>query len=553
MSVGKEETGYSFLAILNSIAGVFGLKVAIVDGDRRITWQQLVNDVFSLGQTLVDFSYGVKKNRSELENYQSGQDHLAICMQNSAEFLSVYLGACAARMAPLNVNYKYSADELRYLLQDSLTRVLVYDEVFAPTIKVALEGLENPPKLIEHKRTNSTTILLDGAISLSECFVNSSTNIGALVAASSPDDIVLQYTGGTTGMPKGVIWRQDDLFVRALGGRNFRDGGRQWGSINELISSVETKPGPRLMPVCPFMHGTGLWTALQSLFAGGTVVMPLDTTRFDSHLVLEAIEAEKVVVLVLVGDAFFRPLIDELMKSDYKLESLRFIISSGAAISATNREAVAKRLPHVKVKNVVGSSESGPQAEESETKDFSPRPGTAILAEDRLSVLSASEEQSGWLASYGHIPLGYLNDPAKSAAIFPVIDGQRYSVPGDRVQPLGGGRFRLLGRDSMVINTGGEKVFVEEVEEAIKAHPDVLDVLVVSRPSERWGSEIVAVVSCTGNTPSPKDLLEVASSRIARYKLPKDFVFVDKVFRSPAGKGDYRWAKSVVASEGGQK
>lgn len=551
--MAKKETGYSFVAILNSIAGVFGSKVAIVDGDRSITWRQLVNDVFSLGQTLVDFSYGVKKDRSELENHQSGQDHLAICMQNSAEFLTVYLGACAARMAPLNVNYKYSADELRYLLQDSLTRVLVYDEVFAPTIKVAIEGLENPPKLIEHKRTNSTTILLDGAISLSECLVNSSTNIGALVATSSPDDIVLQYTGGTTGMPKGVIWRQDDLFVGALGGRNFRDGGREWGSINELISSVETKPGPRLMPVCPFMHGTGLWTALQSLFAGGTVVMPRDTTRFDSRLVLEAIEAEKVVVLVLVGDAFFRPLIDELMKSDYKLESLRFIISSGAAISAANREAVAKRLPHVKVKNVVGSSESGPQAEESETKNFSPRPGTVILAEDLSSVVSASEEQSGWLASYGHIPLGYLNDPAKSAAIFPVIDGQRYSVPGDRVQPLGGGRFRLLGRDSMVINTGGEKVFVEEVEEAIKAHPDVLDVLVVGRPSERWGNEIVAVVSSTGNTPSPKDLLEVASTRLARYKLPKDFVFVDKVLCSPAGKGDYRWAKSVVTSEGGQK
>ena len=548
-----KETGYSFASILHSVAGVLGPKVAIVDGDRSVTWRQFADDVFSLGETLVDYGYGVHKARSELENHQSGQDHLAICMQNSTEFLSVYLGACAARMAPLNVNYKYSADELRYLLQDSSTRVLVYDEVFAPTIKAALEGLENPPKLIEHKQTNSKTTRLEGAISLSGCFAKGSANTGALVAASSPDDIVLQYTGGTTGMPKGVIWRQDDLFVRALGGRNFRDGGREWDSITELISSVQTKPGPRLMPVCPFMHGTGLWTALQSLFAGGTVVMPRDTTRFDSRLVLDAIEAEKVVVLVLVGDAFFRPLIDELMKSDHSVESLRFIISSGAAISTANRDAVAKRLPHVRVKNVVGSSESGPQAEESETKDFSPRPGTVILGEDRSSVVSASEERSGWLASYGHIPLGYLNDPVKSAAIFPVIDGQRYSVPGDRVEPLGGGRFRLLGRDSMTINTGGEKVFVEEVEEAIKAHPDVLDVLVVGRPSERWGNEIVAVVSSTGNTPSRKDLLQVASIRIARYKLPKDFVFVDRILRSPAGKGDYRWAQSVATSEGGQK
>lgn len=547
-----KETGhsFSFASILHSLAEALGSKVAIVDGDRSFTWKQFADDVFSLGQTLVERGYGIRKVRSQLENHQSGQDHLAICMHNSTEFLAVYLGACAARMVPLNVNYKYTADELRYLLKDSAARVLVYDEVFAPTIKLALEGLENPPELIEHTQNDSKLTQLEGATSLSVCFAKGSTNADALVAASSPDDIVLLYTGGTTGMPKGVIWRQDDLFVQALGGRNFRDGGREWDSIDELISSVQAKPGPRLMPVCPFMHGTGLWTALQSLFAGGTVVMPRDTTRFDSHLVLDAIETEKVVVLVLVGDAFFRPLVDELMKSDHKVESLRFIISSGAAISAANKAAISKRLPHVTVKNVVGSSESGPQAEESATNDFSPRPGSVILAEDRSRVVSASEEQSGWLASYGHIPLGYLNDPVKSAATFPVIDGQRYSVPGDRVEPLGGGRFRLLGRDSMTINTGGEKVFAEEVEEAIKAHPGVVDVLVVGRPSERWGSEIVAVVSSTGHAPSREDLLQVASTRVARYKLPKDIVFVEKILRSPAGKGDYRWAKSVVTSEG---
>lgn len=351
-------------------------------------------------------------------------------------------------------------------------------------------------------------------------------------------------------MPKGVIWTQEDLFVQALGGRNYRDGGREWESTEELIASVRRRRASRLMPACPFMHGTGLWTALQTLFGGGTVVLPTDTSRFDPADALRAVARHEVVTLVIVGDAFFRPIIAELSTTEHRVPTLKHIISSGAAISDANKDALARLLPHVALKNVVGSSESGPQAEESDAEDFAPRPGAAILSEDRTRIIDAVEGEIGWLASSGHIPLGYLNDAVKSSATFPVVDGVRYSIPGDRVVSLGGGRFRFMGRDSMTINTGGEKVFAEEVEEALKAHPAVEDVLVVGRPSERWGNEIVAVVSFKSSPVDDQELLATASTKIARYKLPKDVVIVEKVLRSPAGKGDYRWAKSMAETNG---
>jgi fatty-acyl-CoA synthase len=227
---------------------------------------------------------------------------------------------------------------------------------------------------------------------------------------------------------------------------------------------------------------------------------------------------------------------------------LKFIISSGAAISESNKELLAQLLPHVVLKNIVGSSESGPQAEESETEEFTPRPGAVILAEDKSKIIDSSVEQIGWLATSGHIPLGYLNDAKKTSSTFPVVEGVRYSIPGDRVVSLGDGRFRFMGRDSLMINTGGEKVFVEEVEEALKAHPAVHDVLVVGRPSERWGQEVVAIVSFKVSPASDEELLAAASVKIARYKLPKAIIAVDTVQRSPAGKGDYRWAQSVASS-----
>ena len=349
-------------------------------------------------------------------------------------------------------------------------------------------------------------------------------------------------------MPKGVMWTQEDLFVQALGGRNYRDGGREWNSIDEFLESVRKRRAQRLMPACPFMHGTGLWTALQTLFGGGTVVLPKPVLSFQAPDALEAISRHEVVSIVIVGDAFVRSITQELKTTPRSLPYLKFIISSGAAISESNKELLAQLLPHVVLKNIVGSSESGPQAEESDTEEFTPRPGAVILVEDKSKIIDSSVEQIGWLATSGHIPLGYLNDATKTNSTFPLVDGIRYSIPGDRVVSLGDGHFRFMGRDSLMINTGGEKVFVEEVEEALKGHPAVHDVLVVGRRSERWGQEVVAIVSFKGSPASDEELLAIASDKIARYKLPKAIIAVDTVQRSPAGKGDYRWAQSVAGS-----
>lgn len=536
---------FSFAEVFFALAGEFANDPAFIENDRIVSWSHLSHGVSTFAAFLASREVGSKTQRDQLDRHQSGQDHVAMCMYNSVDYIAVYLGACAARAAPLNVNYKYTADELRYLLDDSDSKVLVYDSAFAPVVGEAVSRLDRPVVLVENTPPGEAP-RLTGAISLATCYSMSPIKPAELVKRVSPDDIVLLYTGGTTGMPKGVMWAQKDLFVQALGGRNFRDGGREWATLSELVEAVRKRRAPRLMPACPFMHGTGLWTALQTLFGGGVVVLPSDTTRFDPADALATIARHDVVTLVIVGDAFFRPIIGELSATPHELPSLRHIISSGAAISEANKQALSLLLPSVVLKNVVGSSESGPQAEESDTDDFSPRPGATILSEDRSRLADVSVGEVGWLASSGHIPLGYLGDKQKTDATFPVVDGVRYSVPGDRVISLGGGRFRFMGRDSMTINTGGEKVFAEEVEEALKVHPAVEDVLVVGRPSERWGNEIVAVVAFGANHVPFEELSSVAADRIARYKLPKVFVTVDKIRRSPAGKGDYRWAKSVA-------
>lgn len=544
---GKELSrhDFSFSEVFFALATEFHDDPAFIDGDEIISWSHLSRDVSAFATFLQSHGIGSRTPREQLLNHESGQDHVAICMYNSADYMAVYLGACAARGAPLNVNYKYTAEELKYLLLDSDSKVLVYDSAFANVVQEAVSSLEKPLILVE-KTELTQKPSLENAVSLSSCFDISPVDPATLVEKSSPDDIVLLYTGGTTGMPKGVIWAQKDLFVQALGGRNFRDGGREWESLVELVDSIRNRRSQRLMPACPFMHGTGLWTALQTLFGGGVVVLPSDTTKFDPADAIDTISRHGVVSLVIVGDAFFRPIVGELSTAPRELSTLRFIISSGAAISDANKQAMARLLPNLVLKNVVGSSESGPQAEESDTDDFSPRPGAVILSEDRSKLVNANAGEIGWLASSGHIPLGYLGDSKKTTMTFPVVDGIRYSIPGDRVESIGSGRFRFLGRDSMTINTGGEKVFAEEVEEALKAHPLVEDVLVVGRPSERWGKEIVAVVSFKNEAVPFDELISMAASKIARYKLPKAIVTVDKVYRSPAGKGDYRWAISVA-------
>jgi acyl-CoA synthetase (AMP-forming)/AMP-acid ligase II len=302
------------------------------------------------------------------------------------------------------------------------------------------------------------------------------------------------------------------------------------------------------------MHGAAHWLAFNAFTLGNTVVLPRNTRTLDAADVWSTVQEEGVNILLIVGDAFGRPLLDELDRADYDLSSMLMLVSGGAALSAGVKQRFLDRLPSMGVMDGLGASETGQQASQvigtgmtASTGTFTPGPGMRIVSDDLSRVLGQGHTEVGWLAQSGRVPLGYLGDEDKTRRTFPVVDGVRYAVPGDRARLRADGLLELHGRDSVTINTGGEKVFAEEVEAALAHHPAVYDVVVTGRPSERWGNEVVAVVQVQpGMDVSVAQLLAEAERHVARYKLPKDVVFVDRVERSPAGKADYRWARTVA-------
>jgi acyl-CoA synthetase (AMP-forming)/AMP-acid ligase II len=325
--------------------------------------------------------------------------------------------------------------------------------------------------------------------------------------------------------------------------------------VEEIVEGARNG-GARLLPAPPFMHGAGHWLALNAMNSGNTICIQDDTVGLDADDVWRTIEREKVNILLIVGDAFGRPLVDQLEAAAakgaaYDLSSMLMVISGGAPLNSTIKDRFLAQLPTVMVMDAVGASETGSQmshmsaaGQAASTGTFTPGPGAAIVSADLTTALEAGHDEVGWLAQKGRVPLGYLGDEEKTARTFPVIGGVRYSVPGDRARLTADGVIELYGRDSVTINSGGEKIFAEEVEQAIAHHPDVYDVVCAGRPSERWGQEVVAVVQLReGATASADDLLAEAATHVARYKLPKAFVFRDEIVRSPAGKADYRWAK----------
>jgi acyl-CoA synthetase (AMP-forming)/AMP-acid ligase II len=298
------------------------------------------------------------------------------------------------------------------------------------------------------------------------------------------------------------------------------------------------------------MHGAAHWNALSAWVAGGTVVIQSEVTKLDPVDIWSTAANERVTALQIVGDAFARPLLDELSanRDRYDLSSLRHLLTGGAILSPANKAAFIELLPGVTLVDVLGSSESGRQGMvQGVASVFDPSPTARVLSEELDRVLSPGDPTAGWLAMSGPVPRGYLGDPAKSARSFPVVEGVQYSVPGDRALWLADGAVELLGRDSVTINSGGEKIFAEEVEQAVKSHPSVADAVVVGRPSQRWGQEVVAVVQLRPDRQrDDAALLEEAGRHIARYKLPKEFVYVERVVRSPSGKTDYRWAREAA-------
>jgi len=541
---------FSIAAAQEAIALAHPGRDAVAQGPRRLTTTQLTERTRRLAHVLLDHGLGLRAERHALAPYQSGQDHLAVYLHDGPEYLEAMLGAYKARLAPFNVNYRYVADELRYLLDAGRARAIVYHGAFTPILARVLAD-RAPLGVLLRVDDGSGHPLLPGALDY-EAALAAAPSTRPLVEWS-PDDLYLLFTGGTTGMPKAVMWRQADIVVAGMGVVDVRHG-QEWGSIAELAAAAARPFSPRLLVAPPLMHGAGQWAAFQALLTGGTVVLPTIPDRRDPADLLEQLADQRVTTLVIVGDVFARPLIDELRRRAPNLESLQHVITGGAPLTPESRAALLELLPHVSIVDSVGSSESGTQgrgrsnpAGQAPPGCFVPNPGSRVVDEDRVKILSPGHDGIGWLATTGRIPLGYLDDPDATARTFPVIDGRRMAVAGDRAVHRPDGLIQLLGRDSVTINSGGEKIFAEEVEAAILAEPKVADVTVVGRPSERWGNEVVAIVSVRpGEQLTADEVLSTAGGRLARYKLPKQIVFVEHIVRSPAGKADYRWARSIA-------
>jgi len=546
MIEGTDEMTYNLAQVHEAVAAANPDRLAVIHRDGTLTYAELTARSRRFAHALAQRGYGVTRERASLSGHESGQDHLAIYLHNGPEYLEAMIGSFKARVAPFNVNYRYVAEELRYLLDNSEARIVVYHDVFAPILAAVLPELPLVSLLVQVPDGSGEALLPD-AVRYEDFLAEGSTE--PLDLDWSPDDLYILYTGGTTGMPKGVLWRQHDIFIAAMGGRPF--GQKDAFPSLDAIVEASASGGARMMSVAPLMHGAAQWATFTAFTGGNTVVFPEQVVKLDPADVWSTVEKHRVLTIQIVGDAMGRPMIDELERHDYDLSGLLALVSGGAPLNSTLKDRFLEKAPHAIVLDAVGSSETGAQMGHTSSKGatatgtFVPGPETSVVSADLSAELAPGSEETGWLAQRGHVPLGYLGDAAKTAATFPVIGGTRFAVPGDRANWRADGIIELLGRDSVTINSGGEKIFAEEVEQALAHHPAVYDVIVVGRPSEQWGSEVVAVVQLAeGASVTDEELLAEAETHIARYKLPKVFVYRDALVRSPAGKADYRWAKA---------
>jgi fatty-acyl-CoA synthase len=548
-------TNFNLAEINEAIAAAIPERECIIFGARRYTWAQVNERTRRLANYLRDRGLGCHQERRGLPNFESGQDHLGIYLYNCPEYLEAMIGSYKGRVAPFNVNYRYVDDELVYLLNDADARALIYDARFAANVERVRAELPHLDVLIQ-VADGSGTALLPGAVDYDAALAQSSPERPAV--DWSPDDLYILYTGGTTGMPKGVLWRQEDIFFGALGGHPL--GGQKLTSV-EAVVEVARNGNLRACPAPPFMHGAAHWMAFLSLHAGGTVVIQEHPERLDPDDIWSTVEREQVRFLAIVGDAFGRPLIDQLDKKSYDLSGFGMLLSGGAILTPALKDAFLQRIPHLMIIDGFGASETGGQGSQivtagarATTGTFRMNDDTLVLRHDLSGALAPGSPETGWLARSGHVPLGYFKDAEKTAKTFPLIDGRRYAVPGDHARVEEDGTVTILGRGSVSINSGGEKIYPEEVEKALKHHPAVYDAVVVGTPSERFGEQVTAVVQArAGEAPGFDELTAFAAKHLARYKLPRAIVFVDEMVRSPSGKADYRWAKKLAIEKLGSK
>ncbi len=524
-------------AVVDAIADAVPDRLMTVCGNRRSTYAQTAERTRRLANFLTANGIGAHREREALQGWECGQDRVALIMHNDL-YPDMVIGALKARAVPVNVNFNYTPREVDELLRYLRPRAVIVHRSLGAKFADVLprEGID----LMISVDDGSGAPELTGAVDLDDVLARDEPG---RPVTPSPDDVMMICTGGTTGRPKGVMWRQSDTYVISMNGADHE-------SVSEIHDKVR-HAGPPWFAVSPLMHAAGMWTAFAGLLNGQTVIL-YDKPTLDPAAVLATAEREKVGLMTMVGDAYAGPLIDELRRHPYDLSSLFAIGTGGAATNQRHQDALLELLPQITLINGYGSSETGNMAfgrsQRDDRKDtFERRDGVVLLSEDRTGFLEPGAEEVGWVARSGRIPLGYFDDAEGTRSTFPEVDGRRVVISGDRASLEADGTLRLYGRDSLVVNTGGEKVFVEEVEEVLRAQPGVVDALVVGRDSERWGQEVVALIQKQPDTDvDPSALRDACTSALARFKAPKEILFVDNVRRLGNGKADYRWAKSQV-------
>ncbi len=532
---------FNLSELFESVVDAVPEREAFVQGARRLTFAQLDERATRLANYLRDRGVG------------AGQ-HVGLQLTNCSAYIEGMLAAYKLRAVPINVNYRYVEGELRYLFDDADLVALIVSQSFAPRIAAIAGEL---PKL-QHVLVvddDSDDAELPGAVAYETALAGASTKRD--FADRSGDDIYIVYTGGTTGMPKGVMWRHEDIFFSAMGGGDPMQSGNPIKTADELPSRIL----PESMVACPappLMHAAAQWTAFTQLLSGGKIALP-EGGAFSPSAIWDLVGREKVNTITIVGDAMGTPLADELERNPdaYQTSSLIALASGGALFSPSVKERFVELLPSCLIIDTVGSSETGVMASSMRNADvkeagdqrFSINDETQVLDDEHRPVEPGSGH-IGMLARKTRVPIGYYKDEKKSRTTFVVVDGERWALPGDMARVEADRTITLLGRGSVSINTGGEKVFPEEVELALKAHHQIFDAVVVGVPDERWGQRVVAVIEPRpGGTPSLDEVKEFCASRIASYKMPRGLVVVEQIVRSPAGKADYPWAREQAIRE----
>ena len=477
-------------------------------------------------------------------------DHVGIYSYNSAEWVETAWAVFKLRAVWININYRYVEDELRYLFTNADLKALVHQREFSPRVTALLPDLPT----IQH-----VLVIDDGT---DEPDPPGAQHYEEALAAGSPardfgprsgDDLYILYTGGTTGMPKGVVWRHEDVFY-ALGGGTDPMSNTRAEKPQQMVEKGRNGALTHL-PIAPLMHGATQWCVMGQSFVGAKIVL---MAKFEPDEVWRLIQQEKVNSLMVTGDAMAKPLVEALDDpgADYDLSSLLAVVSSAALFSAPVKDQFFDHFPTLFITDAVGSSESGNNGMTVISKDHTAMKsgptvtilGNTVVFDDNLQRVVPGSGVIGKIARGGDIPLGYYNDPVKTAEVFITVDGVRYAMPGDFATVEEDGSVTLLGRGSVVINSGGEKIFPEEVESAVRSHPDIMDAIVVGAPDERWGQTVAAIVQPRpGRSPDLASIQDHCRGTIAGYKVPRRLHTVEVIQRSPSGKPDYRWANDIVA------